>query len=118
MAFSTYRDLLAIDGCQIEGETLYVFPSFSDMPDVVHLYPFRAITNRAVIQESGLRSSRCPSRERVHVRRRPLGFLHLLQRLVEEVDFSAIWFLEDKVLPILSEDFTYRRAFFVRQGLG
>ena len=120
MAFSAYRDLLAIDGCHIEGETLHLFPSFSDMPDVVHLYVFLflAATNCAIIQEFGPSASRSPSGEIVHIHQRSFGFLHLLQGLVEEMNFPAIRFLEYDVLAILAEDFTHRRTFFVCQGLG
>ena len=53
MTLSTYWDLLAIDGCQVEREALHSLSAFSDVPNVVHLNVVAAATNRAVVQQPG-----------------------------------------------------------------
>ena len=53
MAFLTYRDLLAVDECHVQSESLYLFPSFADVSDMVHFHVSLIATDGAVVQQSG-----------------------------------------------------------------
>jgi hypothetical protein len=116
MALPTYRYLLAINGCQIQRKTPDSFPSFSDMPHMVHLYVLLIVAYCTAIQQSGLGSSRSPQGFSVQVSCGSPGFLYLFQGLVEEANFSAIGFLEGEILTIFLEDLTHRRSFLSGQG--
>ena len=63
MTLAAYRYLLAIDSGQVESKALQPLSSFSDVPDVMHLYVLAATTDCTVIEEPGLGLSWPPNGE-------------------------------------------------------
>jgi hypothetical protein len=118
MTTVTNRDLLTIDGGQVERKPLHFFASLADVSDVMHFDLVGAVADGAIVQQPRSGSSGKPGWRDIQVSGCLVGLFDLLEGLVEEVNRSPSGLGVGNVFAIFAEDFMKGGSLFGRQSFG